>query len=274
MPALQAAPVLRPVGKAFGVQLRVGHCPNVLHRLRTLLPGAAASQGAQSNDDTTAGEAAPPPRLIVSPPVPISQVGANALMVHSNAVTMLGVVGAVAQRQAQAVVCLHQCLTFGEQGEPPRFEFSFVVRVGMHYTVVACQSAGASFPACCRFGHARTGRGNKPYTTIRVRQAQKSLHRRSHKGGRGGGLMSARRASRRLTGGAPGIPGNNNQPPRRQQRVSVAGRLSFRSRRLPDAVAGPSASSSSAHTAVAGDVLGAKHDAHRVVPAGRNTGAC
>jgi hypothetical protein len=125
VPALQAAPVLRPVGKAFGVQLRVGHCPNVLHRLRTLLPGAAASQGAQSNDDTTAGEAAPPPRLIVSPPVPISQVGANALMVHSNAVTMLGVVGAVAQRQAQAVVCLHHCLTFGEQGEPPRFEFSF-----------------------------------------------------------------------------------------------------------------------------------------------------
>jgi hypothetical protein len=72
--ALQAAPV-RPVGKAFGVQRRVGHRPNVLHRLRTVLPGAAASQGAQSNDDTTAGEAAPPPRLIVSPPVPISQVG-------------------------------------------------------------------------------------------------------------------------------------------------------------------------------------------------------
>jgi hypothetical protein len=159
--ALQAAPVLRPVGKAFGVQLRVGHCPNVLHRLRTVLRDAAAAQGAQSNDDTTAGEAAPPPRLIVSPPVPISQVGANALMVHSNAVTMLGVVGAVAQRQAQAVVCLHQCLTFGEQGEPPRFEFSFVVRVGMHYTVVACRSAGASYPACCRFGHARTGAGQQ-----------------------------------------------------------------------------------------------------------------
>ena len=66
MRALQAAPV-RPVGKAFGVQRRVGHCPNVLHRLRTLLPGAAASQGAQSNDDTTAGEAAPPPRLICQP---------------------------------------------------------------------------------------------------------------------------------------------------------------------------------------------------------------
>jgi hypothetical protein len=69
--------------------------------------------------------------------------------------------------------------------------------------------------------------------------------------------MSARRASRRLTGGAPGIPGNNNQPPRRQQRVSVAARLSFRSRRLADAAAGPSASSCSAHTQVQ-YVLGAK----------------
>jgi hypothetical protein len=31
--ALQAAPVLRPVEKAFGVQLRVGHCPSVMQRL-------------------------------------------------------------------------------------------------------------------------------------------------------------------------------------------------------------------------------------------------
>ena len=61
----------------------------------------------------------------------------------------------------------------------------------------------------------------------RPHSLHKSLHRRSHKGGRGGGLMSALRASRRLTGRAPGIPGNNNQPPRRQLRVSVAAGLSF-----------------------------------------------
>jgi hypothetical protein len=94
--------------------------------------------------------------------VPISQVGANALMVHSNAVTMLGVVGAVAQRQAQAVVCLHQCLTFGEQGEPPRFEFSF--RPACRYALYGrCVPVSRRIvPACCRFGHERTGLGSKP----------------------------------------------------------------------------------------------------------------
>jgi hypothetical protein len=45
-------------------------------------------------------------------------------VVYPDAVTVLGVVWAVGRRQTQAVVCLHQCLTFGEQGEPPRFEFS------------------------------------------------------------------------------------------------------------------------------------------------------
>jgi hypothetical protein len=146
---------------------------------------------------------------------------------------------------------------------------AFVMRVAMHYAVLACQSAGASFRPAARSDISERGWATS-HRTIRVRQAHKSLHRRSHKGGRGGGLMSARRASRRLTGGAPGIPGNNNQPPRRQQRVSVAARLNFRSRRLPDPAAGPSASSCSAHTAVQ-DVLGAKHEAHRIVPAGRNT---
>ena len=174
MRALQAAPV-RPVGKPFGVQRRVGHCPNVLHRLRTVLPGAAASQGAQSNDDTTAGEAAPPPRLIVSPPVPISQVGANALMVHSNAVTMLGVVGAVVQRQAQAVVCLHQCLTFGEQGEPPRFEFSFVVRVGMHYTVRCVPVSRRIVPGLLPVRTCANGGGatshTRPFRSARLKRA-------------------------------------------------------------------------------------------------------
>jgi hypothetical protein len=126
-----------------------------------------------------------------------------------------------------------------------RVQLSSCVSVCTIRSLRASQPAHRSRPAAGSDMRER-GRGNKPYTTIQVRQAQKSLHRRSHKGGRGGGLMSARRASRRLTGGAPGIPGNNNQPPRRQQRVSVAGRLSFRSRRLPDAVAGPSVSSCSA----------------------------
>jgi hypothetical protein len=132
-----------------------------------------------------------------------------------------------------------------------RVQLSPCVSVCTIRSLRASQPAHRSRPAAGSDMRER-GRGNKPYTTIRVRQAHKSLHRRSHKGGRGGGLMSARRASRRLTGGAPGIPGNNNQPPRRQQRVSVAARLSFRSRRLPDPAAGPSASSCSAHTASAG----------------------
>jgi hypothetical protein len=46
-------------------------------------------------------------------------------VVHPNAMTVLGVVWAVGRRETQAVVCLHQRLAFGEQGEPPRFEFSF-----------------------------------------------------------------------------------------------------------------------------------------------------
>ena len=62
--------------------------------------------------------------LIVSPQVQISQVGANALVVHPNALTVVGVVWSVGRRETKAVVGLHQCLTFGEQGEPLRFKFS------------------------------------------------------------------------------------------------------------------------------------------------------
>jgi hypothetical protein len=127
------------------------------------------------------------------------------------------------------------------------------------------QSAGASFRPAAGSDMSERGWATS-HRTIRVREAHKSLHRRSHKGGRGGGLMSARRASRRLTGGAPGIPGNNNQPPRRQQRVSVAGRLSLGPddflTRLQDRLHRPAVP-----TPQVQDVLGAKHDAHRVVPA-------
>ena len=123
--------------------------------------------------------------------------------------TVLGVVWAVGRHETQAVVSLQQRLAFGEQGEPPRFEFSFVIRVGMRYTVLACPVSRRIVPACCGWDMSERGWATS-HGTIRVRQAHKSLHRRSHKGGRGGGLMSARRASRRLTGGAPGIPGNNN----------------------------------------------------------------
>ena len=47
----------------------------------------------------TTGEAGPPTTLIVSPPVQISQVGPNALVVHPNAVTVLGVVWSVGRRE-------------------------------------------------------------------------------------------------------------------------------------------------------------------------------
>jgi hypothetical protein len=48
---------------------------------------------------TTTGEAGPPTTLIVSPPVQISQVGANALMMHPNAVTVFSVVWSVGGRE-------------------------------------------------------------------------------------------------------------------------------------------------------------------------------
>jgi hypothetical protein len=46
-------------------------------------------------------------------------------VVHPNAMTVFGVVWAVGRRETQAVVCLQQRVAFGEQGEPPHFEFSF-----------------------------------------------------------------------------------------------------------------------------------------------------
>jgi hypothetical protein len=163
--ALQAAPV-RPVGKAFGVQRRVGHCPNVLHRLRTVLPGAAASQGAQSNDDTTAGEA-PLPRLNVSPPVPISQVGANALMVHSNAVTMLGVVGGrpasgAGGRMPSSVPHLRRA----RRAASLRVQLRRACRYALYGRCVPVSRRivpGLLPVRTCANG----GRGNKPYTAIR-----------------------------------------------------------------------------------------------------------
>jgi hypothetical protein len=161
--ALQAAPVLRPVEQGVwrpAPRRSLTQCDATT--LRTVLPDAAASQNAQSNGNTTAAKAAPPPRLIVGPPVPITQVGANALVVHPDAVTVLGVVWAVGRRQTQAVVCLHQCLTFGEQGEPPRFEFS--LRHACRYALYGrgVPVSRRIVPACCRFGHERTGLGNKP----------------------------------------------------------------------------------------------------------------
>jgi hypothetical protein len=60
-------------------------------------------------------------------------------------VTMLGVVGAVAQRQAQAVVCLHQCLTFGEQGLLP---------------VRTCANGGGATSHTRPFGSARLKRAS------------------------------------------------------------------------------------------------------------------
>ena len=48
---------------------------------------------------TTTGEAGPPTTLIVSPPVQISQVGPNALMMHPNAVTVFSVVWSVGGRE-------------------------------------------------------------------------------------------------------------------------------------------------------------------------------
>jgi hypothetical protein len=45
-------------------------------------------------------------------------------VVHPNALTVVGVVWLVGRRETKAVVGLHQCLTFGEQGEPLRFKFS------------------------------------------------------------------------------------------------------------------------------------------------------
>jgi hypothetical protein len=131
----------------------------------------------------------------------------------------------------------------------------------------ACQSAGVSFRPAAGSDMSEWGSAAS-HRTIRVRQAHKSLHRRSHKGGRGGGLISARSASRRLTGGAPGIPGNNNQPPRRQQRVSVAGASVLGPddvlTRLQDRQHRPAVP-----TPQVQDVLGAKHDVHRVVPTER-----
>ena len=91
--------------------------------------------------------------LVVSSPLQILEVAANALVVHPNAITVIGVVWAVGRRETQAVVCLPQRLAFGEQGEPPRFEFSFrhACRYALYGPCVpVCRRI---VPACCRFGH-------------------------------------------------------------------------------------------------------------------------
>lgn len=113
-------------------------------------------------------------RLIVSPPVPITQVGANALMVHLNAITVLGVVWAVGRGETQAVVSLQQRLAFGEQREPPRFEFSF--RHACWYALYGhCVPVSRRIvPARCRFGHERTGAGQQaigPFGSARLTRA-------------------------------------------------------------------------------------------------------
>jgi hypothetical protein len=91
--------------------------------------------------------------LVVSAPLQILSVAANALVVHPNAITVLGVVWAVGRRETQAVVCLHQRFAFGEQREPPRFEFSF--RHACRYALYGpCVPVSRRIvPACCRFGH-------------------------------------------------------------------------------------------------------------------------